>query len=186
MSIIDVITPPDPVVTYDEAKAHLRLDSDDEKAIVENLIATATAALDGPDGWLGRALGVQTLELKLGGFPPEGISLPLPPVVIVESIAYDAPDRSEVTLASDLYRQIGGTAAPRIVLNGNAKWPATACQPEAVRVRYQAGYPDGIPKPIRQAILLGVGALFETREDHDAPSAVLTAAGALLAPFKVY
>lgn len=61
-----VVEPPKPVVTWEEADQHLKLDGDtSQKSFVEGLIAAATAHIDGPDGWLGRALGVQTLEAQV-------------------------------------------------------------------------------------------------------------------------
>lgn len=62
---VAVITEPGPIVSWGEARAHLRLDDGDEqKGYVEGLIAVATAWLDAPDGWLGRALGDQVLEAR--------------------------------------------------------------------------------------------------------------------------
>ena len=76
-----VVTPPAPIVTLEEAKAHLRVDHADEDALITAVVATATAWLDGPDGWLGRALGEQMLEVD---FPADGDpadrAYPCPPV----------------------------------------------------------------------------------------------------------
>ena len=52
-----VVTPPEPVVSIDEAKDHLRVDGDGEDALIEGLVAAATGHIDGPNGWLGRAIG---------------------------------------------------------------------------------------------------------------------------------
>lgn len=59
---VTVITPPEPIVSLVEAKRHLRVEHNSDDAYIESLIAVATAWLDAPDGWLGRALGEQTLE----------------------------------------------------------------------------------------------------------------------------
>ena len=88
-----VITPPAPVVTWEEADQHLRLDGDDEqREMVERLIAAATQHIDGPDGWLGRALGLQTLEARMCGFC-DLIRLSYQPIVDVVSVCllYTSP-----------------------------------------------------------------------------------------------
>lgn len=68
-----VITPPEPIVSAEEAKRHLRLievDGDgnvlpnEEDDYIEALIAAAQQWIDGPGGWLGRCVGVQTLEVS--------------------------------------------------------------------------------------------------------------------------
>ncbi|APX83811.1 hypothetical protein BV511_03145 [Methylorubrum extorquens] len=61
MSVV-VVTPPQEIVSLDEAKRHLRVEHAGDDAYIESLVAVATGWLDGPDGWLGRALGEQVLE----------------------------------------------------------------------------------------------------------------------------
>ncbi|AYO83661.1 head-tail connector protein [Methylobacterium brachiatum] len=85
--LVSVITPPEPIVFWEQARAHLRLDDGDEQpAYVEDLVAVATAWLDGPGGWLGRALGEQTLEAV---FPvcgePAARCYPFPPFLALVS-----------------------------------------------------------------------------------------------------
>lgn len=95
---VTVITPPEPIVSWDEARVHLRLeDGDDQQAYVEGLIAAVTAWLDGPVGWLGRALGEQTLEAV---FPiygePAARCYPYPPFL---SLVSDVPAVDGATTA---------------------------------------------------------------------------------------
>lgn len=60
-----VVSPPEPVISFEEAAEHLKLGGNQaERALVEGMIAAATATIDGPDGWLGRSLGAQTLEAR--------------------------------------------------------------------------------------------------------------------------
>lgn len=60
-----VITPPELVVTADEARtARVFTDADDDE-YVGALLEIAQSEIDGPSGWLGRSIGVQTLQVTL-------------------------------------------------------------------------------------------------------------------------
>lgn len=155
-----VVEAPAPVVTWVEAQAHLRLDGDDEKAYVEALIAAATAWLDGPAGWLGRAIGTQKLETDFDSFD---CSLDLmPPVREDVSVRYVAPDGEEQELAETVYRVVGPPSRPRVVPRHGLGFPSARSEHGAVRICYGAGY-EMAPAPIKQAILLLVGQWFDTR-----------------------
>lgn len=165
--IVRVIDPPDPIVSWLDAQRHLRLDGDDEKAYVEGLIAAATSWIDGPSGWLGRAVGEQTLELADCGFGND--RLPYPPIVTVESITYLGSDGLDHEMAEgDFIQLLNGSIAPLL----GQSWPSVGDSPEAVRVRYVAGYPvtdadpsvSTVPAAITQAILLLIGHWYRNRE----------------------
>jgi uncharacterized phiE125 gp8 family phage protein len=142
---VRVITPPAPVVSWAEARKHLRLDNDEDHEYVEGLIAAATDWIDGPAGWLGRAIGEQTLELVDCAF---GYGrLPYPPLVSVESITYLGSDGVDHVLPADDYRQLpNGGIAPLL----GAHWPSVATSSEAVRIVYVAGYPDRVVPPTEE------------------------------------
>lgn len=186
-----VIPPTEPVVTWEEADAHLELDGDlSKKTYVESLVAAASGHIDGPDGWLGRALGVQTIEARLDNFDCGSIRLPYKPVIDIVSVHYATPGGNIALIDPDQYELLG----PSLVPVFGKVWPAANWQREAVRVRYRAGY-DGeegriMPAPIKQAILLMVGDLYKFRETSAAGafSAVpmSTTVERLLAPFRVY
>jgi uncharacterized phiE125 gp8 family phage protein len=196
---VSVVIPPDPVVTWEEAQAHLRLDGDDEQALVVSLVEAATAHIDGPSGWLGRALGLQTLEMCLPSFGVVSICLPYPPAADIVSIEY-VDSAGDVTMLADDDFELRGCllrpAWPR-------SWPAAQWRGgdgETVRIRYRAGYavnPDAdpivsnIPAPIRAAILLMVGDLYRSRASVAIAGSFVnvpmsTTVEALLQPFRVY
>lgn len=181
---VTVVTPPPPVVSKTEAKDHLRVRHSAEDTLIEGMVAAATAHIDGPDGWLGRSIGVQTLEARLDAFPWD-LRLPFGPVRSITSVKYIGSDSVEETYDPALYENQG----QRVALLGNFIWPATAYRSEAVRVRYVAGY-ETIPPAIRAAILLMVGDLYRNRDTVSAVQAVSipmsTTVDRLLSPFRVF
>lgn len=199
MAVI-LIDPPSSVVSMEEAKKHLHVDHDDDDELIQGFIDAATAWLDTPAGWLGRALGVQTLELIASGFctlpDSNSISLPYLPVLEIVSVTYIDIQGAKQQISADAYElEIGGL---RPVFGSD--WPAVRSQSDAVRIRYKSGYakPDpansgtwvnDIPRPIKIAILMLVAQWYAVREPinignivNDLPFTV----EALLQPFRVY
>ena len=165
--MLTLITPPSELpVTLAEAKLHLRLNDGDptEDSLVSTLIGAATAALDGPEGLLGRALMAQTWQMNLDRFPPV-ITLPLPPCQAVTAITYRTGAGTIATLDPDFYEVAGlnGTSAAAVRPRGWV-WSSFGCGAGGVSVRFVAGWSGAVPEPIRQAILMHVAALYENRE----------------------
>lgn len=156
MSVL-VITPPEPLVTLAEAKAHLRVTTGDEDVLIEGYIAAACAWIDGPNGWLGRSLADQTLEVWGSGFGACE-RLPYGPVTNITQVKYVDPTGNELTLAPEAYT----LAAGHLTLAHGASWPAVRGDAEGVRVQYVAGT-NPIPPQARQAVLLLVGQWFRNR-----------------------
>lgn len=194
-----VITPPAPVVTWEEADQHLRLDGDDEqRELVERLISAATQHIDGPDGWLGRALGLQTLEARMCGFC-DLIRLPYQPIVDVVSVHYLDGTGQPVLVDTDTYELFGRDLG----CAWGKSWPTPGAYrgyAETVRIRYRAGYavePDAdpivsnVPEPVKAAILLMVGDLWHARATVATGAVMATVPMSatvenLLQPFRVY
>lgn len=194
-----LVTAPAPIVSLADAKRQCRIDDGDtgEDAFVTALVATATATLDGPGGWLGRALGPQRLELVTGALGWScGLELPYRPVTAIVSVSQDG-----VALASGLYRLDGGGMLRAVT--GQAI-PAASSEPDAVRIRYDAGWPitpavpasggnPAIPAtwtgpaPIRHAILMMVARLYAQRgEDVLASLVEDRAINAMLSPYRLF
>jgi uncharacterized phiE125 gp8 family phage protein len=182
-----VVTPPDPVVDWEAAEDHLKLDGDEERRVyVQGLIEAATAHLDGPDGWLGRSLGRQTLEARFdtynGGCE---MRLPYRPIVSVTSLTYLDSGRNAVTIDPDAYELMGADLAAI----GSPAWHGGYVGREALRVRYVAGY-ETLPAPIRHAILMMVADMFENPQtatilqQYEVPMSV--GVKSLLQPYQVY
>lgn len=177
-----VITPPEPVVSLAETKLHLRVEHDVDDALIEGLMAAATANIDGPDGWLGRCIGEQTLEAGLDGFVYDPIALPFPPIIDVEGIRYEAVGGGWHDVDPAVFEIRDG----RVGTAWGKSWPSTRRYRGASRtvlIRYRAGY-DTVPAPIRVAILMMVATMYERRGTNapDMPAAAAT----LLGPYRVF
>lgn len=156
-----VIIPPAPFLTPTDISSSYA--ADDPKILA--LIAAATGEIDGPDGWLGRAIAPQTIELQRHA--PDRrrhdhlIWLPCPPVIAVASVVFLDHERAQHTVDDSLYElTLDGLRLDYDALPG-INWR----DPDALRVQYQAGYngtsvADGgtgdIPAQIKQAVTFSV------------------------------
>jgi uncharacterized phiE125 gp8 family phage protein len=170
---LSVVTPP-PVlpISLQEAKDHLRVDTDDDDALIEALLSAAVGYFDGPEGILNRALITQTLELTLPEFPCGPIVLPCPELILVRSITYatlGSPDRTPLAVSS--YQIDRTRAQARLLPAYGSYWPSVPCGlADAVKVTFDAGdgsYPGVLleKRPgLRAAMLLLLADLYENRE----------------------
>jgi uncharacterized phiE125 gp8 family phage protein len=155
-----VITPPEPFITRDDAKAHLRIEPDvtDDDAVIDALVSAATAYFDGPVGRLGRAIAPQLLELALEAWP-DRLDLPCPPLLEIESIQF--------VDSAGQWQEFDPAQLPHIK-------PRTRGGPGDVVIRYWAGYGvrhdetndwvPQVPAPIKYAALSLLGHWFAVRE----------------------
>jgi uncharacterized phiE125 gp8 family phage protein len=166
---LTLITPPlQSAVSLDMAKTHLRVDHNEEDAIIAAYVEAATQSLDGIDGALGRCLINQTWKLTLDSFP-EFIEIPLPPCQSITSVTYVDVAGAVQTLAPINYQAVGlgGVSAASIHPAYGKSWPSARSQPEAISVTFVAGYGPSyadIPEPIIARLLARVGALYAYRE----------------------
>lgn len=183
MSVV-VVTPPVHEIDLDLVKAHLRVDHDDDDTLIGAFVGAAVSHIDGRQGWLGRAIWPQTLELRQNVFCSP-IRLPYGPATTVVTVKYVDPDGTEQTLASDQYVLTNAGELDRAY---NASWPNLRGDAEGVRVRYTAGY-ETLPASILSAVLIMVGDLYKSRESTGADGQAVqmsTTVQNLLAPFRVW
>lgn len=163
-----VITAPSELLTVSDVADFMKIDyPDDESSVIGSMI---TAARQWCEEYLQRAIGVQTLELTLPAFPKRTAILLRPPVISVTSINYTDTSGSNQTLSASEYLSAITLEPGEIV--PVSSWPDTYNTPDAVKVRYQAGYYAGgspatsieIPKTIHTAILMQIADLYENRE----------------------
>lgn len=181
MSVV-VVTPPEPDIDLELVKAHLRVDHDDDDALIQALIDAACAHIDGPGGWLGRSIWTQTLELRQNVFCGP-IALPYGPVQSVTSVKYVDTLGAEQTFDSADYSLL---SAGSVDLAYGASWPSLRGDAEGVRIRYVAGA-DTTPAAIVPAIMLMVGDLYANRETVGEVTGAIqmsTTVANLLGPFR--
>ena len=186
MSGISVVTAAtvDPV-SLAEAKAHLRVTSSDDDALIVGYLVAARQFVE---DYTGRTLSLQTYDYKIDDELCGEILLPRPPLVSVTSVSYVDINGATQTLSPSLYQVDTGILFGRIVPAYQATYPSVRVQPNAVTVRFQAGYTQ-IPEPIRQAILLLVSHFYDNRQPvviGTSFSELTFSVVALLTPYKVY
>ena len=152
MALVLITPPAAEPLTPAEVRTRLGLSvSDASDAVLTPLITAARQEIDGIDGWLGRALITQTVEMSLDRFEGRIIIVPLPPLQSVV-INYDDRDAVEQTLAPSAFRVLAGDPGRIEVVDS---WPSTKARSDAVRIRFVAGYGESgasVPEPIRQAL----------------------------------
>lgn len=180
-----------PVVTFEDADQWLHTDGDQaQRALVEALIGTATAHLDGWTGILGRCLVNQGWTVKFSDWPScQMLRLPFPDVSAVTVKYFDA-DNIEQTVDGDAVTILQDVRGSFIRFSEDFSFPSLYDdRSDAVQVTMTAGYGAAgtdVPAPIRTAILLMVSHWFHNREAvGDASTAELPfGANALIAPYR--
>lgn len=150
-------------LTIERAKAHLRLDIADDDAVVTALIL---GAREQAEFLTGRALVTQKWRLTLDDFPVDGIDLPRPPLVSVQSIVYRDSAGATQTLANTEYDVVADELIGRIVPAWGKSWPSARRGAAAVTVEFTAGYgaANAVPESIKAWMLLTIGTGYANRE----------------------
>lgn len=168
---------------------HCRIDGADDGRMLAGTIA---AARQWAEGWLGRSLTPQgfawtladistapTPMMRFAPTPSPGtllipsitapwpprrpLEFPRAPVTEVESVTVGGFGIEDVTLTADDYDLDLATDPARILLRPSA----AVAKAERMTITFTAGYatPADVPMPIRQAMLLIIGHLWEHRGD---------------------
>ena len=161
-----VVTPPSAEpVSLIEAKAHLRVDGDDEDALITLQISAVREQVELE---VRRSLMTQTLAVRLAEWPyADRLTLPQPPLQSVTHIKYTDDDGTLQTMAASDYIVYAEPEPGHVMLKASTNWPSADLQPgESIVITYVAGYggATAVPARYKQAILLWLGHWYENRE----------------------
>lgn len=165
--IINDVTLP---ITLQDAKDHLRIDSDITASdlYVLGLIEAATEAAE---DYMRRKLVTQTVVKYFYAWPAVGFRLPYGNLQSVTTIKYTDYEENQSTLADTEY--LVDTNTPdlvgRVILAYNKTWPTdTLSKKSPIEITYVCGYgltKAHVPMRARQAIMIEISDRFENRED---------------------
>jgi uncharacterized phiE125 gp8 family phage protein len=152
-------------VTLDEAKDHLRRSDGVDDAMIESLIPAARMKLERD---ISRALITQTRDIYYDDLPCHNGALLLPfgNLQTVTSVKTYTTANVESTFSSGSYLVDTASEPARIVLHESEAWPTDLRRANSVIVRAVVGYgvASAVPYPLKQAMLLLIGAMYEHRE----------------------
>lgn len=168
MALVLITAPTVEPVSLVEAKAHLRIDIDDDDVLISGLITAARSHLEG----IARpklAMINQTWDYIADTWPSgDTVELRPYPLQSVTSIKYTTSAGVETTFSSASYQVDTYSQPGRLRLKSTASWPGTALREmNGLAIRFVAGYGaagSAVPVQLRQAILLLVGHWYENRE----------------------
>jgi uncharacterized phiE125 gp8 family phage protein len=179
-------------LTTAELKAHLRVDLNDEDALIA---ALGVAARDWCERQTGHIMCSRSFYLEAEAFPEANgdIVLPIGPIAAVTQVAWRTAESSGDTVQTGVvdtdYRVTAALGRIRPMPTATS-WPRTAQVSDAVQVTATVGYATAaaVPEIGKHAIRLLVGHWFENREavvNGTISSDVKLTVDALLSPLKV-
>ncbi|KVO16032.1 head-tail connector protein [Burkholderia ubonensis] len=148
--------PAEEAIGLDLARAHCRIDNDDEDILLKRAIVAAREALEGE---LSRPLLPQECRVRVDNFPPERILLWNDVIEIIE-VTYRDESGALRVLEPSAYRVFG-----RAYLAARKTFPYG----EDVEVRFRCGAfetPEAVPESLIAWMLLQIGTLAEHRESE--------------------
>jgi uncharacterized phiE125 gp8 family phage protein len=175
MSLTLIAPPPEEPVSIAELKAHLKIDSAAEDALIAGFGVAARQAVEAR---FGLAIVAQTWRLTLDCAGEAAIVLPISPVVSIDAVAI-ARGGSNEALTPDAYEAEAG-----LVGRVRLKSPSRAAGHGLV-ILFTAGFGDAaaVPEELKLAIRVLAAHFYEHREgDRGAPAPA--ALSALLAPYR--
>jgi uncharacterized phiE125 gp8 family phage protein len=150
--VIDDSTADEPL-TLQEAKDQVRIYTDELDVQVSDAIREVRKYCEAHTG---RCLRTEvTREITFDAWPSEGIRLPWPPLISVESIDYWDADNNDTEFASSNYSaQLSDELYGFIEWAPSVSFPDTYSRRDAIRVQFKCGYQTrfAVPHQVKRAM----------------------------------
>lgn len=172
---VTIIDAADEAVSVEDAKKTKVFSDDDDDDYIRALLDVAQSQIDGPDAWLGRSIGLQTLQISVPAYVViDTIRLPLPPYVetVSDVISVDGVTRTfqwDAGYGSDPAKPLPAAVKHAIIMMAGVLRDATPDEGGALK---------------RQTVE-GVG-VFDYGVPDGGAAAMKAAAENLLGPYKVF
>lgn len=153
-------------ITLAEVREQLRIEHNDDDALLVRLISVAVAYTD-VAGALGHAMITQKWAQWFAPNPGMSVNLTLGPVQSVTAVKYYDADNVLQTDTLTNYQVVGTEFATSVAPKAGFNWPTTYDRSDAIRIEYEIGYGDtkaDVPQTIRHALLLLIGHWYDNRE----------------------
>ncbi len=137
MNLSRVTAPTAEPLHLEHVKHALRIDTNDDDAFLPGLIAAARVTAEASRG---ESFVVGTWDFKMDDFPDDEIIIPRVPLISITSITYVDTSGETQTVATTVYTAQTGTKPGSVRLKYQQAWPVVRSQPNAVTVRFVAGY----------------------------------------------
>lgn len=179
---IQVITPAtaEPL-SLTEVKEFLRVDSSDEDATLNIMIA---AAREMCENYTRQILMTTTIAEKMDSFPSGNVLLSRGPIQSITSISYlDSAGDTQTVSSADYTKDLISQPSR---LDPVTSWPSANAEVNAVTTQYVVGFSSAsdVPAPLRQGIMLVIASMYEDRSDG--VKRLPTASEYLWNPFRVF
>ncbi|MEZ5853954.1 MAG: head-tail connector protein [Hyphomicrobiaceae bacterium] len=188
MSLVMTSGPVLEPVSLAEAKAHLRVDSSVEDALIQSLVVTSRLHIEAA---LGLALITQAWSYFLDRWPKNGrVLLPLSPVAAITGIRVWSVDGTSQLMDLQGFFLDGAGRPPRLATLAGTSHPQPGRSVNGIEIAFTAGFgaaPEDVPAPVRHALLLLVAHWYENREPIEiggSSNAIPAMVSELLMPYR--
>ena len=187
MGLVLTAAPTVEPITVGQAKAHLRIDHDEEDTFLTSLISTSRLQIEAA---LDLALITQSWSWRFDSWPGgHEVQLPLWPVQSVDTVRTACKCEAFLAKSADEFI-LDGTSKPARLISKSGAWPQPGIPALGIEIAFKAGFGDAandVPEPIRQALLMLVAHWYEHREPLEIgteATSIPNAISGLLRPYR--
>lgn len=181
---LELVTPPaSEPLSLAELKAHARIETDADDAVLTSLIVAARRWLEQQTGL---ALLPQSWRLWLDCWPEQrAVTLPRAPLRGITSVMlYDAAGNSSVW-ASAAYQVDNALLPGRLLCSDGQSWPWPGRTQRGIAINFTAGYNDAASIPAPLLLALKQLATFWTEQRGDETAAVPLMVQNIVMPYRL-